>query len=177
MLKERKEGKVREKEGERNKLLGFSKSWAVWELETLSWFSEECWARTRSRVSGLPSFSAFPFAGGVMPRISLETLKPEGWLLSYLFFYCLSVSPVHSLSRGRRVKRPRRGSALPASVADPPGRGQTGRTRPLLTTQETREFLRYEVVSSHKARKTPLRNFKHRVSSLKGFSPSFPPLP
>lgn len=57
----------------------------------------------------------------------------------------------------------------PPQAADPPGHGQTGRTHTLLTMQETRELLCYEIFSSHKERKIPLRNFKHRVSNLKGF--------
>ena len=69
------------------------------------------------------------------------------------------------------MRRARCGSTLPASGSRHlPSHGQTDKTYVLLRTQDTRELLFYEIFSSHKERKIPLRNFKHCVSNFKSIS-------
>ena len=133
MLKERKEGKVREKEGERNKLLGFSKSWAVWELETLSWFSEECWARTRSRCRGS---QCFPLWWG--SNASNQLGNPQTWRLALkLPFFLLPFCKPCTLTVERQAcekapawKRPARLGSRPtrswSDWQDPPSAHNAG---------------------------------------------------
>lgn len=87
--------KEKERERGRKKLSNFSKSWPGSELKASpgshGWVSVRRGLQARCPCS--PSCSAFSLCGGTTPRMSLEILKPQSWLL--IFSYCFLIKTTH----------------------------------------------------------------------------------